>query len=235
MLRLAALGAALLAVMVGPLLLLPGLRLDLGQRLGWAPGEDAERLFGPRAVVELVVLVEEVPVPLSIPSRRYTAVYAAERTGAGLVLHDLNRGGTVPVPLERYDRIAVAPDRSALLFVDEVARPPRAALVMVGTGEVRPLEPGQTEPPTAGWSEVVPEPVRCGGVSPGNTWVACVRHAPGAYLFGRWELVAHRYGDPDRQVRLYRGRGTDPVVGWAADESELFFQNEHGLWRVAVE
>ncbi len=231
---------ATVVVLLGtPLLLAPGWRLAVGQGLQFVPGQEAERLFGPGEPVELVVLIEEVPVPGSLPSKRYTAAYIAERDPDGIRLHDLAADSVLRLPISDYDRIAAAADRSALLFVEgaDTARQ-RRVLVTVASGEVRELSPDERELSIPGsWSADIPfGAIDCGGVSPRSTWVACVRTGTGfsPYLFGGWELQAHRYGDPDERVRLYRGRGTHPIVGWAGDESALYFQNEFGLWRASV-
>ncbi len=231
--------AAVLVLLGTPLLLVPGWRLAVGQWLQIVPGQEAARLYGPGEPVELVVLIEEVPVPGSLPSKRYTAAYIAERASGGVQLHDLASGQILRLPISTYDRIAAADDRSALLFVDGAETPgERRVLVTLASGEVRELSPDELEPPLPGnWSADIPfGAIGCGGVSPRSTWLACIRTGTGfsPYLFGAWELQAHRYGDPDEHVRLYRGRGTHPIVGWSGDESALYFQNEFGLWRVPV-
>ena len=231
---------AVLVLLIGaPLLLAPAWRLTVGQRLQIVPGQKAERLFGPGAPVELVVLIEEVPVPGSLPSKRYTAVAIAEREVDGIRLHDLAAGKVLRLPISNYDRIAASSDRTALLFVANASTArERRVLVTLGSGEVRELSPDAGDPSLPGnWSAEIPlGAIGCGGVSPRSTWVACIRTGTGfsPFLFGGWELQAHRYGDPDERVRLYRGRGTHPIVGWAGDESALYFQNEFGVWRVAM-
>src|SRR5918994_5827640 len=78
----------ILVVVGGALVLRPDERLDYGRRLGFAPGEDAEKLFDGDDPVELIVQVTEVPVQLTLPELRYEAAYIAERTGDQIVLHD---------------------------------------------------------------------------------------------------------------------------------------------------
>ncbi|MDP9470968.1 MAG: hypothetical protein M3Q71_09930 [Chloroflexota bacterium] len=111
------LAIATVVVLLGtPLLLVPGWRLAVGQGLQFVPGQEAERLFGPGEPVELVVLIEEVPVPGSLPSKRYTAAYITERDPDGIRLHDLAADSVLRLPISDYDRIAAAADRSALLL-----------------------------------------------------------------------------------------------------------------------
>jgi hypothetical protein len=215
-----------------PILLHPELRLQVGHRLGWVPSE-AEQLFAEGEPVELIVLVTETPNPFSGPSRHYTAVYIAEWLETGIRLHDLVHGGTVDLPIRRYDLISGSADQSRLLFVDEAPGGPEAILVTVGSGEVQPLPRGETEPEIPGnWDEEVSfGNIGCSGVSPDRERVVCIVHGGTRFLFGDWELIVHPFGMSDQQSRLYRGLGSDPVVGWAADGDALYFQNERGLWR----
>src|SRR4051812_34021874 len=113
--------AAVIAVVLvvgGILVFLPDFRLDLGMRLGLVPGKEAEQLYSGSDPVELIVLVKEVPVQLTLPERRYKAVYIAERAGGQTFLHDLNHDRDVVIPLVNYDQVSVSDDQSALLFVD---------------------------------------------------------------------------------------------------------------------
>ena len=232
--------AVLVVAIAGPLIFLPGLRLEIGQRLRLVPGEDAQRLYGPGAPVELVVLTQDVPVQFSAPYKRYTAVFIAEQTGNGVVLHDLNHPRDVTVPLPTYDLIAASQDRSRILFVDHSSAQPRAVLVTVATGAVDPLPPGHTRPDIPGdWGTDVGESAMdCDGVSPHDTYVACIRGPKGGtrFIFGNWELQVSRFGQANSDVlRLYRGRGSDPIAGWTTDESTIYLWNETGLWKVRVE
>jgi hypothetical protein len=227
------------ALILVPLAISPELRLDVAYRLGIAPGADAEQIFAEDAAVELLILVEEVPVELSLPTERYLAAGIAERTGDEILLHDLNRDRVIPVPLSAYDRVAASTDRDALLFVDEQAPGgPRAVLVTLSAGTARELPPGQIDPGVPGdWSgDIAGATIDCGGVSPASTWVACIdrRGRAARYLAGDWELQVHPYGNPDETHHLYRGLGLLPIVGWSQDERWLFVQNESGIWRVAA-
>jgi hypothetical protein len=239
--RRATIALAVLALAIGvPLMLMPALRLRIAQQVGLVPGREATRLFGPDEATELIVLTEEVPVEFSLPTRRYTAAFVAERTGDAVVLHDLASPRRIDIPLPRYDLIATSDDRRALLFVDRSEPgPSRAVLVETVSGEVRPLPSGETDPGIPGeWASDLSLSVHidCSGASPRGTWVACIRHgrAFSPYLFGNWELQVHPFGRARDTVGLYRGRGSDPIVGWSADETALYFQNETGVWRIAV-
>lgn len=237
--RLTVIVAVLVVAIATPLIFLPALRLEIGQRLNLVPGANADRLYGPGAPVELVVLTQDVPVALSQPYKRYTAVYIAERTGGVVVLHDLNHPRDVTVPLPTYDLIAASKDRSRILFVDHSGAQVRAVLVTVATGAVDPLPPGDVKPDIPGdWGTDVGESAMdCDGASPHDTYVACIRGPRGGtrYIFGSWELQVTRFGAANTDVQhLFRGRGSDPIAGWTTDESTIYFWNETGLWKVGV-
>lgn len=232
-LRIAVALAVLVILVATPLMLSAEFRLATGHRLGLVP-DDAERLFDQGDRVELVVLVEETPNPVSGPSREYTAAYAAEWLGDRIRLHDLGTGRELDLPIRRYDLISGAADGSALLFVDERAATGRqAVLVTRATGEVRVLGPDEWEPAIPGrWDEEISfGNIGCGGVSPGKERVACIEHGGSRLVFGDWELTTYPFGRSDQRESLYRGRGSDPVVGWSPDGETLYFQNELGLWR----
>lgn len=228
--------AVVLVIMLVPVIFDAEIRLELGQRFGWVPA-NAERLFDEGDPVELVVLVNETPNPYSGPSRIYRAVYIAEWIGTAIRLHDLGRGGTLELPISRYDFISRSRDQRALLFVDEqAAGGAEAVLVTMDSGEVRPLPKGETDPGVPGnWDEEASfGNIGCSGLSPDRELVACIVHGGTRLLFGDWELIVHPFGKSDEQMRVYRGLGSDPVAGWAPDGATLYFQNERGLWRSDV-
>jgi len=240
--RAKAIAVSVLVIVVivgGAFVLLPDERLELGIRLGLVPGEDAEKLYDGDDPVELIVLVTEVPVQLTLPELRYEAVYIAERTGNEVILRDLNRSTEVVVPLAHYDFISTSFDRSAILFVDQTSGPePKAVLVTAATGQVQELPLGQTDPGIPGsWDEDIGGTTfQCDGVSPSATWIACISHgrAVSRFIFGSWELQVSPYGDSRSKKSLYRGGGSDPIAGWTADDRWIYVQNEKGLYRVEV-
>jgi hypothetical protein len=233
--KLIALTVALLIVAITvPLVLNADLRLRLAEVLGIVPSHPKERLFGPDASVELIVLTEVVPNPGTRPSRRMTAVYLAERAEGAVLLHDLGVTRVITLPIADYDLVAAAADRSAVLFVDHGVRPVQAVLVTVASGEVRPLPPGETDPGIPGnWgTDVYPGPPGCGAASPNGDQIACVIDSP--WVLGDWELSVYPSGRADLEDVLMRANGSLPVLGWAADESALYFQNETGVWKVPL-
>ncbi|MFL5760216.1 MAG: hypothetical protein ACJ789_10775 [Thermomicrobiales bacterium] len=235
--------AAILAVVLivgGTLVFLPDFRLSLGLRLGLVPGKDAEKLYAGSDPVELIVLVKEVPVQLTLPEKRYTAVYITERAGGQTFLHDLNRDRDVVVPLVTYDQVSVSDDHSALLFVDHTTVPKATAvLVTIETGAVRVLPPGKTDPGIPGdWETDIAgtAAIGCDAVSPSATWVGCISHgqAVSRFIFGSWDFRVSPYGNASRKINLYRGGGIDPIGGWNADEHWFYLQNEKGIVRIEM-
>jgi hypothetical protein len=110
----------------------------------------------------------------------------------------------------------------------------QAVLVTIATGDVRPLPPGQTDPGLPGnWDEdVFPGSPGCFAVSPSGAQIACVNDRP--WILGDWELSVYPFGRGDEKRELLRANGSLPVLGWAADESALYYQNETGVWKVSL-
>jgi hypothetical protein len=225
--------AAVVLVVAVPLVLDGGLRLRVAEAIGLVPDHPRERLFGGDAPVELIVPTEEVPVPGTRPSRRLTAVYVAEKGETAVLLHDLAADRVIELPIADYDLVAAAADRSAVLFVED-GDPVRAVLVTVATGEVRPLPPGETDPGIPGdWTtDVYPGTPGCAAVSPAGEQIACVSGSP--WILGDWELSVFPYGRANEEEVLLRANGSLPVLGWAVDESAIYFQNESGIWYVPL-
>jgi len=231
----ALIAAAVLLAIAVPLFAMPRLRLDVAETLGVVPNHDREELLSGASGLELVVLVEEIPVEFTLPIQEYTAVYVAERTSDGVVLHDLNINRNISVPLQRYDYISAAADRSSILLVDEQARPARAVLVTIASGEVRELPPGETDPGIPGdWTaDIFAGTAGCNAVSPDGNWVACATGAP--RVFGDWDLYIHPAGQSKDKTYLMNGLGSTPILGWAADESALYLQNEEGVIKIPLD
>ena len=152
-----------------------------------------------------------------------------------MILHDLSMDRDLALPLTRYDRIAAATDRSAILVVDEQAEPAQAVLVTVATGEIRPLPPGEMDPGIPGdWNgDILAGTVGCNGVSPSGAWVACAVGSP--RVFGDWELYVHPAGQSRDKEHILRGLGSTPILGWAADDSAVYLQNENGVIEVPLD
>jgi len=239
-LRIALVVGVVVVAIAAPLILSSSLRLRLGYALNLVPGDEATRLYGADHRIELVVVREEVPVEVSLPIERFTARYIADRRGGTVVLHDIADGRTLDLPLATYDFIAGSDDGEALLFRDSAAPADEIGAVVVfpANGTVRPLPAGETEPPLPGdWeTDVTLRAVGCDGVSPRQTWLACVVHGDGfaRYWLGDWQLQIRRFGRSGDWTALYRGLGPDPIVGWTPDEQNLLIQTERGIFQIAV-
>ena len=231
----ALIAAVVLLAIAIPLFALPRLRLDIAETLGVVPNHSRQELFKGAAGLELVVLVEEIPVEFTLPIQKYTAVYVAERRSDGIILHDLSVDRTIQVPLQRYDRISAATDRSAILLVDEQSRPAQAVLVTISTGVVRVLPPGETDPGIPGdWTaDVFAGAAGCNAVSPDGNWVACATSGP--RVLGDWDLYVHPAGRSKDKTYLMNGLGSTPILGWAADGGALYLQNEDGVVKVPLD
>ncbi len=233
-----ALSAVALLVLV-PLVLLPGLRLDIAHRLDLAPGAEIEQVAGEGDDVELIVAPIEIDRPNSRPQYRFRALYLAREGPEGVELTSVDSGAVVTLPLEAYDFVSAAPDATSILVRDE--RDPTAAsgvLVDVATGTLTAMPDQSPYPDRPGrWTEPVWSRTMgiCDGISPNATYIACFENPDlASYLAGDWQIDVHVYGDVEREIPIYRGEGFRPFVGWSNDDRWLYFQNEHGIWRALV-
>lgn len=222
-----------------PILVSSSFRLSVGQRLGIAPGANADKLYGPDDDAELVILQQTVPVAGTASYTRFFAVAIAVHENGVIVTTNLATHRQARLPLTNYDLIATSRDRSWLLFVDKQPDGSQhAVLWSLTSNEVKPLLAGHVTPDIPGdWAhDVGGAAIDCNGVSPHDTWVACLtsRSANRKFFFGDWQLQVSPFGNPHDSTPLYRGNGIEPIVGWSSDERFLYFQNELGIWRVAA-
>jgi hypothetical protein len=81
--------------------------------------------------------------------------------------------------------------------------------------------------------DVYAGPPGCSAVSPSGAEIACVNPRP--WILGDWELSVFPYGRASEERALLRGKGSLPLLGWAADDSAIYYQNETGVWRVYLQ
>lgn len=231
--------AALVILLLIPLIVNPGLRLDLAHRLDLVPGSDVEQLSGGEGGIRLIVAPIEIKRPNTRSQYRFRAIYLAREGPEGVELTAIDTGAKVSVPLQVYDFVSAAPDAMTLLFQDR--RDPsaiRSALVDVATGSVTALPAASPFPRLPGkWTEPVWAQTIgiCDGISPNAAYIACFQKPElASYLAGDWELQVRVYGDVERKVPVYRGEGFLPIAGWSSDDRWLYFQNEHGVWRAEI-
>lgn len=230
----------ILLLVGAPLVVFDDLRLDLAHRLNLAPGQGAEQLAegDENAVLVVVPLGEHTGV--GIERYAYRADYIAQPSEGGMALSDIETGEEIRVPLESLDYIANDPDGEHLLF-----RGPgegggeRAVVVHTVSNTVQELPEGQLSPDLPGdWETETWEKVTgtCDRFSPGNRFIACFNRADlASYLAGDWQIDVQLVGDYQISEPVYRGLGfLLPTVGFAHEDTWLYFQNEHGIYRIEV-
>ena len=231
--------AAVVILVMAPLILVPGLRLDIAHRLDLVPGADIEQIATADDALELIVAPIEIDRPNNRPQYRFRALYLAREGPDGVELISIDTGAAVTLPIASYDFVSAAPDATKILLRDlrDPATLP-SALVDVASGTVTALSPGSPYPALPGrWTEPVWSRSMgvCDGISPNAVYIACFQTpALASYLAGDWQIDVHIYGDVEREIAIYRGEGFRPFVGWSNDDRWLYFQNELGIWRAAV-
>jgi hypothetical protein len=231
---------ALISAIIGiPLITNGDLRLSVAHRLHLAPGWDAGRVAEGDHGVTLVVLPLKSITDTGRETYRYKAQYLAAPSTDGMVLTDIDSGRTLAIPLRGFDLISADPEGAHVLFRGEASDGSEAAvLVDVAALTASTLPEGQSTPDLPGdWETAVWEKTagRCDRYSVTGRYLACFNRAEAAsYLAGDWQIDVQVYGDFQKSAEVYRGAGFLPIVGWANDDSALYFQNEKGIWRVAI-
>lgn len=172
-----------------PLVVRPGLRLEVAHRLELVPGSDIEQISAGSDGLDLIVAPIEIERPNNRPQYRFRAVYLAREVAEGIELTSIDTGARTIVPLQTYDFISADPGARNILFQDR--RDPSAiqgALVDVATGVVTTLPadtpypdlPGQWKEPV--WAQTMGT---CDGISPNATYIACFQNPElASYLAG---------------------------------------------------
>lgn len=232
---------AIIALLIGTPLIVNGeLRLDVAHRLHLAPGWDAEQIADGDAGETLIVV--PLPHPLMETGRkvyRYRALYLASPVADGLELSEIDSSRTLNIPVREFDLIA-ADDEGTYVFFrgTDPSGADTAVLVDVAAATATVLPKGQTVPDRPGdWETPVWEKTvgSCDRYSVSGTLLACFNSADAAsYFAGDWQVDVQVYGDFERTRAVYRGSGFLPVLGWAQDDTQLYLQNEKGIWRVPV-
>lgn len=233
--------AAIVALIGIPLMVLDEQRLELAQQLGIVPGKNAEQLAeGDEGAVLVVIPLGEY-TGVGREGYAYQAMYIARPSDAGMTLRDIESGSTVDVPLVSLDFIAADADGAHILFRGPSSDDPSDELAVVldtGTNGIDILPEDQMEPDLPGdwetqtWQKVTGS---CDRVSPGMTYIACFNRADAAnYLAGDWQVDVQLYGEFKVSEPVYRGMGFLPLLGFAHDDTWLYFQNETGIYRVEI-
>ena len=235
-LRIALAIAVLFVFIATPLLINGTWRLNLAHRLGMAPGENVEQVAGPNSGQTLIVIPIFVATNGGRDEVRFQAAYLAKPKAGTYALTSLDDGRVVPIPLERLDFISADRTGEHLLFRQEMGLTTTSVLLTTGTGVAETLPDGQSEPELPGeWTtSVFAQRIgrTCQGISPQQTYIACFTSPTFArFLAGDWQIEVRKYGEYRLHKEIFRGEGTQPVFGFTADETWLYFQNENGIWR----
>jgi len=235
------LGIALLAVVIAiPLIVFGQLRLDLGYRFGLVPGGDVEQIAGAANGMTLIVVPFKADDDAARDPYRNRARFLATRTASGTDLRDLESDRTITIPVQSLDFIAASDDGRYVFFREGTAlRPVHAALVDTAQGMAQALPAGAAVPDIPGdWTTPTWQKSagRCGPRSVTGIYIACLpRPSFASYLIGDWQLDINIYGDYRRTQAIFRGVGFLPGVGFNADDSAVYFQNERGIWRADID
>ncbi len=223
-----------------PLILSGDLRLSVAHQLGLAPGQDAEQLADDDDGVTLVVLPLGSYEGVGLERYRYKAQYLARAANGGTQLSDIDSGHDLTIPLQELSFIATDSEGTHVLFRGPATGNGEETAILVDTTGLtaKELPQGRDIPDIKGdWKTPVWEKTRglCDRYSPQWKFVACFNRADAAsYLAGDWQIDVQLYGEYGVDEPVYRGAGFLPILGWAHDDTWIYFQNELGIWRVEV-
>lgn len=231
---------AIIVILGVPLILFDHLRLDVAHQLGIAPGRDAEQLAGGDDGATLVVLPLGDYAGTGRELYRYKAQYIARPVNGGTELTDIDSERTLTIPLKEIDFIAADAEGEHVLFRGPATEGDKEIAILVNTAAAtaKELPAGQDVPSVEGdWTTPVWEKTtgRCERYSSQGTFVACFNRADAAnYLAGDWQIDVQLYGEYGVVEPVYRGAGFLPILGWAHNDTWIYFQNELGLWRIEL-
>ena len=228
---------ALLVLVAVPITVNGELRLDIAQRLNLVPGADVRQIAPGDTDLTLLVLPVEFADDNGRPSYGFRAAALAREVDAGIELTFLDDESTTVVDVGTLEFWSGSLDGRYLLIRDTIGVTPtsKSVLVDLDTKAVKRLTPDQPAPTDiqGNWNQGAWEisAGKCGGTSPNRRFIACYpRPRLAWYLAGDWELEVIQFGNANRKAEVFRGLGFRPWLGWSADDSRLYFQNEHGIW-----
>ncbi|MCA9832649.1 MAG: hypothetical protein KC435_01760 [Thermomicrobiales bacterium] len=228
---------ALIAV---PLTMNNELRLRVAIQLGIAPGKDAEKIAdGDDGTLLIVIPLDNDAVSSPTPWL-YRAQFIAWPNQDGNRLENLETGAELQIPLTEITFIAANGDGSLILLRGPMADGSGDAAFTISpvSMELTQMASADAVPEVAGdWTTPTWEKTKgmCNRPSPNKRLVGCFdRAGTASYLAGDWQLDLLVWGDYEQQFPIMRGLGFLPWVGFAQDDSILYLQNEHGIWRIDV-
>jgi hypothetical protein len=236
------LGLAAFTLVIGiPLVVFDELRFNIARELNLIPGENAEKLASGDDGALLIVVPLGEYTGIGRERYAYRADYIARPADSGMQLSDIETGEVVDVPLVSIEFIANDPEGDHVLLrgpgIDDNAD--TAVVVDTQANEVDVLPEGELEPDLPGdwetetWQKITGT---CDRVSPESKFIACFNRADAAsYLAGDWQIDVQLFGDYQVSEPVYRGMGLFlPTVGFAHEDTWLYFQNETGIFRIEV-
>lgn len=232
--------AGLILLAAVPLAINDDLRLDLAHRTGIAPGGDAEQIADADDGATLIVLPLDMGDGGARERYRYQAAFIGRPVDDGIELTRIESDETTTLPITEMDHVAANADGSTVLFRGPSAdgEGDLAIVLDSATLDTETLDDPAATPDadgdweTAVWSRVTGY---CDRLSPGGTFIACFNRPDAAsYLAGDWQVDVQVYGDYQESEPVYRGAGFLPFLGFAHDDTYLYFQNELGIWRIEL-
>ncbi|HWV22815.1 MAG TPA: hypothetical protein VNZ58_01375 [Thermomicrobiales bacterium] len=220
-----------------PLVVNDDLRYDLAMRFELIPGKHAEHLADADDDAILVVLPIHGKTTSGNDRIFYRAQFIGRPDADGTKLTDIDSGTTVNIPIADVDFIAADPTGEHVLFRGKRSEP--AVMVDTRSLTAESLPPGQQEPDLPGdWETAIWDTGAglCDRYSPGKKFVVCFQQASAAsYFAGDWQIDIQLYGDYNVSEPVFRGKGfLLPMVGFANDDTWIYFQGIDGIWRVEV-
>lgn len=233
--------AGIIALIGIPLMVFDEQRLELAHRMGVAPGADAERLADGEDEAVLIIVPLGEYSGVGRQQYRYQAMYIARPSDAGMTLTNIETDATVDIPLVSLDFTAADADGAHILFRGPATDEPsveQAVVLQTETDSVEVLPEGQTAPDLPGdWETETWQKVTglCDRVSPSQKYIACFNRPDAAsYLAGDWQVDVQIYGEFRVSEPVYRGIGFLPILGFAHEDTWLYFQNETGIYRIEI-
>lgn len=223
-----------------PLVTNDDLRYDLAMRFGLIPGQSVEKLAEYEDGALLVVIPLDNITDDGVTPWLFKAQFIAWPRDSGLEVENLDTGSRAELPLAEIEFVSANGDGSLVLFrgrdvtsgsaMAVTVAPETMAIDVLPGPNASPDEPGDWE--TYVWDKTAD---RCHRASPYKRFVGCFTSPElSSFAAGDWELSIHHWGDFEELFPVFRGQGFPPYLGFAKEDTVIYFQNEQGIWRADV-